>query len=97
MNQYQTRDLYLAAFLITVGAEFVNAELDYSGSFSWFIFNNPSECERLENKFAVGEAMGDTRKFSQSLRFLKKKVSEISNLNINHNSNQDEPKLLPTK
>lgn len=90
MDTYKTRDLYLAAFLITVGVEFVNAKLDYSGGFSWFIFNNPSECERLENEFAFGEAIGDTRKFSQSLRFLKKKVSELSHPNINIYPNRNE-------
>ena len=90
MDTYRTRDLYLAAFLITTGIEFISAELDPSGGFSWFVFSSPKECERLENEFAFCEALGDTRKFSQSLKFLKKKVAEISNPNINNYLNRHE-------
>lgn len=89
MENYRTRDLYLSAFLIISEISLSYVEFDPSGGFYWFVFENHPKCLQLENEFSVGSPVSDVRKYAQSVRYLKKLISDRNPNYSNNHSNSN--------
>ncbi|MAF25692.1 hypothetical protein CL634_09000 [bacterium] len=70
MNQYQTSDLSLAAFLLMRGLKLVHAEKNKSGKFI-FLFDDPDDrCKKLSLEFVNSEFCD----YDNHIRNLKKVI-----------------------
>ncbi len=74
-NYFKSRDLYLSAYLLATDHEFIEASYDIGG-FYVFEFNDKSVCEYQERLFSLGKTSVNTQKLVESIKYLKKIVSQ---------------------
>ncbi len=83
-DEYATKDLYFAAFLYLKGMNIVKLE-QYGNNRGknpvYFIFNDKSQCEELENVFWNGigdEIVGNIKVYIDTIKDLKARMFSIS-------------------
>lgn len=89
-HDFSTRDLYLAATLVTLRFHMKGIDLQYEGDLmkpiGYFKFENSKELVDSKDKFTQGMLLVEPKNFVTNLKSLK---SEIINVQRNpHNSNQ---------
>lgn len=78
---YETKDLYIAAYLVAIG-HILKSHSRYDGEI-YFVFDNNENIEREVNKFISRKALVDPVAFSQSMRSLKSVLYAIKTGNGN--------------
>ncbi len=74
-NNYETKDLGIAAYLIAIGHSLKNhSKCDGE---TYFIFDNDSQIQNEVNKFISRKALVEPVAFSQALRSLKSVIYAI--------------------
>lgn len=68
-NNYRIKDLYLAAYLYSEGAELGNVER--VGKVCWFTFTNKSKCDELAGLYWKNQAVSKIKSFTDAIRTLK--------------------------
>jgi len=68
MNNFETSDLALAAFLHMKGVPLIKAEVSHTGKFQFIFDNTDDQCEALSYAFINSECA----KFDNHVRMLKK-------------------------
>lgn len=66
---YKTKDLPLAAVLLTKGIHLL--EVQKEGEICWFLFENKNECENISFDYSFKSVMVDARTFYQSVLRIK--------------------------
>ena len=69
MNCYRCRDIFLASFLLTNHKRLVTLKPE-RGAF-WFLFADRKSCEKLAQKYVVGDSKVPIRRFISSFRSVK--------------------------
>ena len=82
-NIYETKDLYIAAYLIAIGHSLKNHSR-YDGEI-YFVFDNNENIQQEVNKFISRKALVDPVAYSQSMRSLKSVLYAIKTGNGNNN------------
>lgn len=73
MQQFETRDLGLAAYLLTQGIELAGTQAD-SDKRTTFYFQNSSELTRLYHQYWSNQSLVNPINYSFKIRFLKKLI-----------------------
>lgn len=68
-SSYKTKDLPLAAVLLTKGIHLL--EVQREGSVCWFLFDNKKECENISFDYSFKSILIDARLFYQSVLRIK--------------------------
>ncbi len=68
---FQTQDIYLAAFLLTVGHELLRISPVFNGPLVTFIFKRRGDMESLQTEYFSGEGLAPARKLFESFKALK--------------------------
>lgn len=68
-NQYRTKELGVAAFLVASGCQIVDTEVD--GGIFYFIFDSYQNCKELENNYKYKNAFVEAKKFYGAITDLK--------------------------
>lgn len=76
LDNFKSRDLYLSAFLLATDHEFIEAFYCGEGGFYIFEFGDKEACEYQERLFTLGKTSVNTQKFIESIKYLKKRVSQ---------------------
>jgi len=82
-NTYETKDLYIAAYLIAIGHSLKNHSR-YDGEI-YFVFDNNENIQQEVNKFISRKALVDPVAYSQSMKSLKSVLYAIKSGNGNNN------------
>ena len=83
-NNYETKDLGIAAYLIAIGHPLKNhSKCDGE---TYFTFDNNSQIQNEVNNFISRKALVEPVAFSQALRSLKSVIYAIKDGNGNNNS-----------
>ena len=75
---YQTCDLYLAAFFISIGCKMIKSFRDQSSKRVYFIFEKGSMISELKMKFFSREAKVDALTFADNIKSLKSLCHNIT-------------------
>jgi hypothetical protein len=82
-NIYETKDLYIAAYLIAIGHS-LKSHSRYDGEI-YFVFDNNENIQQEVNKFISRKALVDPVAYSQSMKSLKSVLYAIKTGNGNNN------------
>lgn len=80
-DKYETKDLYLAAYLVAIG-HILKSHSRYDGEI-YFVFEDDENIQQEVNKFISRKAMVDPVAYSQSMRSLKSVLYAIKSGNGN--------------
>ena len=81
---YETKDLYLAAYLIATG-HLLSDHSKCDGE-TYFIFENSREIQNEVNKFISRKALVEPVAYSQAMKSLKSVIYAIKDVNGNINN-----------
>jgi hypothetical protein len=73
-NEWRTSDMYLAAFLLAVGAKMIRhikSGSDRSKSKIWFVFEKTDNLEKLQQEYHVGSARVVALDFVMRIKAIK--------------------------
>jgi hypothetical protein len=68
-NIYRTKDIGLAAALLTTGKKL--QEVNREGEISWFLFEGLDDCLNLDKQYWFSGLVGNLRTYKQNLDQLK--------------------------
>ena len=80
---YETKDLYIAAYLVAIGYS-LKSHSRYDGEI-YFVFDNNENIQPEVNKFISRKALVDPVAYSQSMKSLKSVLYAIKSGNGNNN------------
>ena len=69
---YNTKDLYEASLLYSLGKKFVG--LKQENSFYWFQFEDRDSCERIANSYWGKEISVNAKTYAEAIRTLKDRL-----------------------
>lgn len=73
-DEYKTRDLYEAAYLIAKGLNLKRLERSTSSPRCYFIFDNPPECKTTVAIFWNKQGTVDPKTYAETIRNLKDRL-----------------------
>lgn len=68
-SSFLTKDLYLAGLLYAKGMKL--QKIDRMGRLCWFVFENKTLCEDLQQKFFAKSVEVNAKEYADSIRTLK--------------------------
>jgi len=71
-DNYRTKDMYEAAFLVAKKNRLLNFKKDSVRDFYWFVFDE--SCEEQSQEYWQGEASINAKVFVDSIRSLKDRI-----------------------
>ncbi len=76
-NEYSTKDLAEAGFLLTKSAVLIRVEKE--NRTCWFVFRDKEKCTKLSGNFWFGNAPVPARLFYDSIQTLKNRIFTYQN------------------
>lgn len=69
MDTYKTKDIFEAAWIFSQQIRLI--KLEPGDKYSWFVFDQPSQCQMLSSSYWSQSATGNIRAFVNSYKTLK--------------------------
>jgi len=73
-NEYRTRDLYEAAYLVAKGLKVKKVEKVSLSSRCFFVFDNPEKCRQIVVEFWNKEGSVEPKTYAEAVRNLKDRI-----------------------
>lgn len=71
-NEYRTKDLAEAGFLLAKGNQLARTERE--GRICWFVFENKEQCQKLVDEFWFGNSLVGAKVFYEAIQTLKNRI-----------------------
>jgi hypothetical protein len=68
-NKFETKDMYIAAMLYSLGLKLDEVKRD--GRRCWFIFSDREKCEKLQQQYLSKSLRANLKEYADSIRTLK--------------------------
>ncbi len=71
-NEFRTKDLYEAAYLVSANLPLL--KLEKADTYFVFVFSEKSKCEAYSSNYWSGFAVGKIKDFADALKILKERL-----------------------